>query len=98
MMIGAMLAASVAFSFGDVTLDVENRGDWKVELTREVAADGVEIARLRLDCAEEKTPPRTKVSFKIPQVDMGYVWSVNGNDCPCCLNVPMMDSPIFTPS
>ena len=81
MMIGAMLAASVAFSFGDVTLDVENRGDWKVELTREVAADGVEIARLRLDCAAEKTPPRTKVSFKIPQVDMGYVWSVNGNDC-----------------
>ena len=47
MMIGAMLAASVTFSFGDVTLDVENRGDWKVELTREVAADGVEIARLR---------------------------------------------------
>ena len=79
-MIGAMLAASVAFSFGDVTLDVENRGDWKVELTREVAADGVEIARLRPDCAAEKTPPRTKVSFKISQVDMGYVGSVNGND------------------
>ncbi len=74
-------AATAAFSFGDVKVDCVNQGDWKVSLTREVADGGVEVAKIVLESAEAKIPPKTTLSLQIPQVGMDYVWSVNESDC-----------------
>jgi len=47
-------AATAAFSFGEVKVDCEERDGWKLALSREVAPDGAEIAKIALDCAEAK--------------------------------------------
>ncbi len=74
-------AATAAFSFGEVKVDCEERDGWKLALEREVAQDGSEVAKIVLDCAEAKTPPRTWLSLAVPQAGMDYVWSVNTGDC-----------------
>ena len=77
----AAAAAAAAFSFGEVKVDCERQGDWKVSLAREVASDGAEVARLTLECAEAKVPPKTTLSVETAQVGSDYVWSVNESDC-----------------
>ena len=77
----AAAAAAAAFSFGEVKVDCEKLGDWKVSLAREVASDGAEVARLTLECAEAKVPPKTTLSVETAQVGSDYVWSVNESDC-----------------
>mgnify|MGYP007101965735 CR=1 FL=1 len=52
-------AAAATFSFGEVKVDCEERDGWKLEFSREVAPDGAEIAKIALDCAEAKVPPKT---------------------------------------
>ena len=74
-------AAAAAFSFGEVKVDCEERDGWKLEFVREVAPDGAEIAKITLDCAEAKVPPKTRLSLKVPQVGMDYSWNVNTGDC-----------------
>ena len=78
-----VLAAAVtaAFSFGEVKVDSEDRDGWMVALEREVASDGAEVAKISLDCPEAKTPPKTWLSLKVPQVGMDYAWNVNTGDC-----------------
>ena len=74
-------AATVPFSFGEVKVDCEERDGWKLAFSREVAADGAEIAKIVLDCPEAKTPPKTRLSSTVPQVGMDYAWNVNTGDC-----------------
>ena len=74
-------AAAAAFSFGEVKVDCEERDGWKLAFAREVAPDGAEIAKITLDCAEAKVPPKTRLSAKVPQVGMDYSWNVNTGDC-----------------
>ena len=74
-------AASAAFSFGEVKVDCEAPGDWRISLEREVADDGAEFARIVLDCPTAQTPPKTFLETAVPQVRMDYVWSVNETDC-----------------
>ena len=76
-----VLAAVAAFSFGQVSVDCEKQGDWKVSLEREVAPDGAEVAKLTLDSAEAKVPPKTTLSLAVPQVGADYVWNVNQHEC-----------------
>jgi alpha-galactosidase len=76
-----LLAVAAAFSFGEVKLECRNQGDWKVKLVREVAGDGVEIARITVDNALPAVPPAMSLSFEMPQVDIGYAWDVNRSDC-----------------
>ena len=80
-MTALMLAVAAAFSFGQVRVDCEKQGDWKVALEREVAPDGAEVAKLTLDSAEAKVPPKTTLSLAVPQVGADYVWSVNQGEC-----------------
>ena len=54
-----ILAAVAAFSFGDIEVGCEERGDWKVSLSREVADDGAEIAKITLESPEAAVPPKT---------------------------------------
>ena len=82
MMVGVFAAVAAAtFSFGEVKVDCEERDGWKLEFVREVAPDGAEIAKITLDCAEAKVPPKTRLSAKVPQVGMDYSWNVNTGDC-----------------
>ena len=74
-------AAAATFSFGEVKVDCEERDGWKLAFAREVAPDGAEIAKITLDCAEAKVPPKTRLSAKVPQVGMDYSWNVNTGDC-----------------
>ena len=76
-----LLAAAAVFSFGEVKLDCENQGDWKISLTREVAADGAEIAKIVFDSPVAAVPPRTTLKARMPQVDATDVWEVNSSDC-----------------
>ncbi len=76
-----ILAAVAAFSFGDIEVGCEERGDWKVSLAREVADDGAEIAKITLESPEAAVPPKTWLAVKVPQVGADYVWSVNEDDC-----------------
>ena len=80
-MTALMLAVAAAFSFGQVKVECEKQGDWKVSLEREVAPDGAEVAKLTLDSAEAKVPPKTTLSLAVPQVGADYVWSVNQGEC-----------------
>lgn len=74
----AMLAAMTAtFSLGEVKVDCARPGAWKIDLVREVAADGAEIARITLDAPAAAQPPKFTVSFTVPQVDIAYRWTVN---------------------
>ena len=74
-------SAIAAFSFGNVKVDCEKQGDWKVSLVREVAEDGAEVAKLTLDSPEAKVPPKTTLSLAVPQIGADYVWNVNQNEC-----------------
>ena len=74
-------AAAATFSFGEVKVDCEDRDGWKLAFSREVASDGAEIAKITLDCAEAKLPPKTRLSALVPQVGMDYSWNVNTGDC-----------------
>ena len=74
-------AAAATFSFGEVKVHCEDRDGWKLAFAREVAPDGAEIAKITLDCAETKVPPKTWLSAKVPQVGMDYSWNVNTGDC-----------------
>ena len=74
-------SATVPFSFGEVKVECEERDGWKLAFSREVAPDGAEIAKIVLDCAEAKTPPKTRLSLMVPQVGMDYAWNVNTGDC-----------------
>ena len=78
---GLAATETVSFSFGDVVLECEANDDWKIALSREVAVDGAEIARIALDCAEAKIPPKTRLSLAVPQVGMDNAWNVNTGDC-----------------
>ena len=49
---GFAAAAAATFSFGEVKVDCEERDGWKLALSREVAPDGAEVAKIALDCAE----------------------------------------------
>ncbi|MBQ6137564.1 MAG: alpha-galactosidase [Kiritimatiellae bacterium] len=80
-MVSMVLAVATAFSFGQVKVECEKQGDWKVELVREVAPDGAEVAKITLDSAEAKVPPKTTLSLLVPQVGADYVWSVNQGEC-----------------
>lgn len=75
------LAATATFSFGEVKVNCKNQGGWKLAFSREVAPDGAEIAKIVLDCDEAKVPPKTRLSFKVPQVGMDYTWDVNAGNC-----------------
>ena len=75
------VAATAAFSFGKVKVSCEERDGWKLSLSREVAPDGAEIARIALDCAEAKVPPKTHLSLAVAQVGMDYAWNANAGDC-----------------
>ena len=77
----AASSATVPFSFGEVKADCEDRDGWTLAFSREVASDGAEIAKIVLDCAEAKTPPKTRLSLMVPQVGMDYAWNVNTGDC-----------------
>ncbi len=79
-MLSLLFAAVATFSFGDVELNSPNPGDWKFSITREVAPDGAEIAKIVLEASAPAVPPPFNVSFRLPQVDMTYRWMVNGND------------------
>ena len=77
-MTNLMLAALAAtFSFGEVKVDCPQPGDWKVDLVRETAADGAEIAKIVLDAPAPAKPPVFTVAFALPQVDIDSRWSVN---------------------
>ncbi len=78
--LAARAISAAAFSFGELKLDCPEPGDWKISVTREVAADGAEIARIVLDAPKPTTPPVFAVQFGVPQVGLHYRWSVNGSD------------------
>ena len=65
-MTALMLAVAAAFSFGQVKVECEKQGDWKVGLVREVAPDGAAVAKLTLDSAEAKVLPKTTLSLLVP--------------------------------
>ncbi|MGN0854591.1 MAG: glycoside hydrolase family 36 protein [Kiritimatiellia bacterium] len=72
-----LAALSSMFSFGEVEVDCAQPGDWKIDLERELAADGAEIARIALTAPTAAKPPKFSVKFAVPQVDIGYRWTVN---------------------
>ncbi len=73
-----LLAVAAIFSFGEVKLDCPEPGGWKISMTREVEADGAEIAKIVLDAPEAAKPPKFEVSFIVPQVGMDYRWKLPG--------------------
>ncbi len=76
-----LFASLVAtFSFGELKIDCPKPGDWKISVVRETAEDGAEIAKISLAAPAPAAPPRFKASFLLPQVDIAYRWTVNGND------------------
>ena len=78
-----VLAAAVtaAFSFGEVKVDCPQPGDWKVDLVRETAADGAEIAKIVLDAPAPAKPPVFTVAFALPQVDIDSRWYTIDGRC-----------------
>lgn len=78
-MMTLLLAAVAAFSFGQVELVCDRPHGWNLALTREVAADGAEVARIVLDAPVTSQPPKFSVKFVTPLDDIGYSWDVNGN-------------------
>ncbi len=76
-----LAATSVAFSFGNVSVDCPHRGEWKISLTREVETDGGEVARIVCDAPKAMKPPRFTVVTKVPQVEMDNRWLINTKDC-----------------
>ena len=77
----ALLAVAVAFSFGEVRVECENPGDWKLTAKHELAADGAEVLRFVMDAPTAQVPPKTWVSFEVPMVGMYSVWNVNETLC-----------------
>ena len=77
-----MLAALAAtFSFGEVTLDCAEPGDWKIDLVKERAPDGAEIAVIKMKAPAPAVPPKTTLRFEVPQVGIDYCWNVNTDSC-----------------
>lgn len=79
MLFGFLLAA--AFECGNVSLVCEEPGEWTVDLSREVAPDGAEVARVSCQAPHPCVPPAFKVVCDLPQVGMTDRWSVNGTGC-----------------
>ena len=75
-----LAALAATFSFGEVKLDCAQPGEWKIDLARETAADGAEIAKIVLNAPAAVKPPRFAVRIDMPQVDVDYRWSVNDSD------------------
>ena len=76
MLFGLLLA--VTFGCGDVSLVCDAPGEWTVGLSREVASDGAEVARVSCRAPRPCVPPTFKVVCELPQVGMTERWSVNG--------------------
>ena len=79
-LVGFAVSAEATFSFGEVKVDCQDPGGWKLSFSREVAPDGAEIAKIVLDCDEAEVPPKMRLSLKVPQVGMDYAWDVNAGD------------------
>lgn len=45
---------------------------------RETVEPGLELIRLDLECPEPETPPRLTVEWRMPLVDMHFLWQPNG--------------------
>ena len=80
-MLGAVLAAVTVFSFGDVDVRCEKPGDWTIKAERAELGKGVETLKITLDAPSAAVPPRFEVGWKIPQVDVSNMWSVNEPYC-----------------
>ena len=76
-----LIAAAAAFSFGTVNLDCEKQGDWQVDLSRETAPDGAEIAVIKMKAPAPAVPPKATLRFEVPQVGIDYCWNVNTDSC-----------------
>ena len=57
----------------EVALTCAEPGAWRFSLA--VEPGEVEIIRIALDAPEETFPPKFKVSFSMPQCDVGQVWN-----------------------
>ena len=75
-MFGLMLA--VAFGFGDVSLVCDKPGEWKIDMAREVDADGSEVAHVTCRAPRPCIPPAFEVVCDLPQIGVTDRWSVNG--------------------
>ena len=80
-MLGALLAVVTVFSFGDVDVRCENPGDWTIRTERAEIEKGVETLKITLDSPSAAIPPKFEVYWKIPQVDISNMWSVNEPYC-----------------
>lgn len=79
-MTGFILAAAAAFTFGSFEIDCPRPDGWKIDVTREVASDGAEIAKIVLDAPTPRKPPRFSAKIATAQVDFSYQWTVNDRD------------------
>lgn len=80
-MLGALLAVVTVFSFGDVDVRCEKPGDWTIRTERAEIEKGVETLKITLDSPSAAIPPKFEVYWKIPQVDISNMWSVNEPYC-----------------
>lgn len=76
-----LIAVSALFSFGEVKLDCTGQEGWTAHLKREIAGEGVEIARIVLESEVARRPPEIKLAFTVPQVDISCSWNVNRSGC-----------------
>ncbi len=75
------IAAVAAFSFGEVKLECQDQGSWKIDVIREVEKDGAEVAKVVFDSPTEAVPPRAKLIAALPQIDATDIWTINASDC-----------------
>ena len=75
------IAAVAAFSFGEVKLECQDRGSWKIDVIREVEKDGAEVAKVVFDSPTDAVPPRAKLIAALPQIDATDIWTINASDC-----------------
>lgn len=67
----------IACLIGEIELTGE-LGRWRPAAARETVEPGLELIRLDLECPEPETPPRLTVEWRMPLVDMHFLWQPNG--------------------
>ena len=78
--IDGITKVSVPFSFGELALQCDEPGAWRIGIERRIAPDGAEIAEIVAEAPAPAAPPRFKASLVIPQAGMHYMWQPYAQD------------------
>ena len=58
---------------GDIELEGET-GVWRIDASSETPETGVELIRLHFSAPEEAAPPKVRLKWSVPQLDMQSRW------------------------